>query len=181
MRCFNHKDKVAVAECRFCGKNVCDQCAVPLGPGRGVACSTQCARVARAALRKHDLRQRLAAVAFILVSLALTVLLTRVIQRRGGPWLLFLFPFAPGAAIMTWFVFYSSWNFYMWITRGAPFHPGDAVVVTEGPHKGIQGEVARLSARSSTTVVVALTVEGEPVVHHFGWEEIRRIKKPPPA
>ena len=40
MNCFNHKDREAAAQCRFCGKGVCDECAVPLGKGRGTACSS---------------------------------------------------------------------------------------------------------------------------------------------
>jgi hypothetical protein len=180
MNCFNHQDKPAVAECRFCGKNVCGECAVELGRGRGVACSIVCERMARALFRKAEWRRRFGVAAFVVVSLALTIVLALATERRGGPWLLFLLPYAGGSVMMTWFFFFTSWHFYMWVTRGAPFRAGDAVVVTEGPHRGIQGDVVRLSAGSATTVVVNLTVEGVPVVHHFGWEELRKIRKPPP-
>jgi hypothetical protein len=38
MRCFNHRDKEAIAVCRSCGKGVCADCSVDIG--RGIACKT---------------------------------------------------------------------------------------------------------------------------------------------
>ena len=178
MNCFNHQDREAAAQCRFCGKGVCDECGIRLGRNRGVACSVECERTARAELRKADARRKLGFVGFVLFAVALTVMLALGTERRGGPWLLLLLPYAGGSILMTWFLFFSSWHFYMWASHGAPFHAGDHVLITSGPHKGIKGDVVRLSAGSATTVVVGLTVDGKSLVHHFGWEELRKLRKP---
>ncbi len=180
MNCFNHKDREAAAQCRFCGKGVCDECAVPLGKGRGTACSRECEQSARAGFRRADQRRRMAFAAYVVVTMVLTAALALAMERRGGPWLWLLLPFAAGAALVTWFFFFTWWHFCMWAWRGAPDRAGEAVRVTDGPHQGRKGEVVRLSAGSSTRVVVSLAVEGEPLTHHFDWEQLRKIRKPPP-
>ncbi|ELI0612412.1 TPA: hypothetical protein I7751_21335 [Vibrio vulnificus] len=42
MRCFYHEDSHANGVCKFCNKAICKDCAIDTG--RGVACSSECAK-----------------------------------------------------------------------------------------------------------------------------------------
>ena len=43
MKCYNHPEREAVAECRACGKAVCQECG--LETGNGIACRQSCASI----------------------------------------------------------------------------------------------------------------------------------------
>src|ERR1017187_9663836 len=74
-----------------------------------------------------------------------------------------------------WFVFYFTWHTYMWITRGAPFRIGDCVIITDGPHTGVCGEVLQVGDHLS--VAMALETNDGSSIYHFDWNQIRKIKK----
>ena len=58
MRCFYHRDRDAVGECKACGKGVCAECAVDLG--RGLACRDRCEDEAKALIALIDNNLRMA-------------------------------------------------------------------------------------------------------------------------
>jgi hypothetical protein len=46
MKCYYHRDRDAIGECKSCGKGLCPECAVDLG--KGLACRDRCERDAKA-------------------------------------------------------------------------------------------------------------------------------------
>lgn len=175
--CFTHKGTQAIAECRICGKNVCDTCGIDLGKGEGFACCPECEQKARSLIRKGTLRSRIWVFSLLGITVAITAALTFPLLGNERPLsiLLSLFPIAGMVVMCVWFIYYFSFHIYMRITRGAPFRVGDFVVVTDGPHKGTEGEVQRLGDRLG--VVVALEVGGVTSNYGFDWYQIRKAKK----
>ena len=76
-KCFSHKDTQAIAECRVCGKNVCDECGINLDNGGygGFACCGQYEVKARALIRKEKSRGRIYVFSFFGISVVLTLAL----------------------------------------------------------------------------------------------------------
>ena len=145
--------------------------------GEGFACCSQCEEKARTLIHNEKSRGRIYIFSFFGISVVLTLALVFPMLGHMNP-LSLLFSvilFAGGIVVSIWFVFYFTWHTYMWITRGAPYHIGDRVIVTDGPHRGAIGEVLRLGDRLS--VAVALELHGDSSIYHFDWNQIRKIKK----
>jgi hypothetical protein len=178
-KCFNHNDAQAIAECRVCGKNICDECAIDLGDGgcEGFACCSLCEKKARALIHKEKLRARIHVFGFLGITVALTLALPFPLIGHMSPLpLLFYVIISAGLVVICFgFVYAFAWHIYMRIRRGAPFRIGDRVAVTDGPHSGAGGEVLRVGDRFS--VVVALELDGQLPIYHFDWNQIRKIKK----
>jgi hypothetical protein len=176
-KCFNHTDTQAIAECRICGKNVCDECGIALGGGEGFACCSQCEQEALVLIHRKKFRRRICVFSFFGSSVALTLVFVFPMLGHGNLLQVFfsLFGVAAGIVLLIWFIVYFSYHIYMRITRGAPFRVGDCVVVTDGPHKGAKGEVLRLGDRLG--VVVALKLDGVSSNYGFDWSQIRKVKK----
>lgn len=175
--CFTHKNTQAIAECRICGKNVCDGCGIEIGKGQGFACCNQCEQKIRSLIHKKEIRSRIWIFSLLGITVALTLALIFPLLGHETPTsiLLSLFPTAGMVVLCVYFIYYFSFHIYMRITRGAPFRLGDYVAITDGPHKEAQGEVQRLGDRLG--VVVALEVDGVTSNYCFDWFQIRKIKK----
>jgi hypothetical protein len=56
MKCFYHRDRDAIGNCKSCGKGLCDDCQTDLG--RGLACKNRCEENVRGliSLIEHNVR-----------------------------------------------------------------------------------------------------------------------------
>src|SRR5689334_287031 len=113
---------------------------------------------------------------FLIGSVTTGLAVACLLQNDGGNWLASVFGGAAVGVVGSWFVCGSVWHIWMRITRGAPFHVGDRVMITDGPLRGKIGEVRKLD-EGRCSVAVGLTRERDAsALHFFDWDQIRRAR-----
>jgi hypothetical protein len=113
---------------------------------------------------------------FYSLALAITVLVTWYFYSSGVDFLGAVF-FGAGAGVLASYVLCQiSYFAVMKITRGAPFHVGDTVKITDGEHQGQIGKVENLCEGRTCVGVSIETGDGAIIKETLDWVKIRKVR-----
>lgn len=114
-------------------------------------------------------------IALIGLATIVALLVTSYLRDKRMDWLPSLLSGATAGVMGVWFLFRSIWPITMRVTRGAPFHIGDRVKITDGEHQGATGTVSEVfEDRYSVRVKLEIQTDtkSNPI---FNWSELRRV------
>ena len=109
------------------------------------------------------------------IVVAISVMTALLIEGRG------LFPSALIGAtvgvISVWFIFFTCYQIWIFITRGAPFELGDRVLITSGFFQGHRGVVTKIAGGYNAVFVRIQDKEEETQDHLFEWGQLTKRNK----
>jgi hypothetical protein len=111
----------------------------------------------------------------LMIVVAISVMTALLIEGRG----LFLSALigATVGFISVWFIIFSCYRIWIFITRGAPFEIGDRVLITSGFFQGHRGVVTKISG-GYNAVFVRIQDNGEETQDHlFEWGQLTKRHK----
>ena len=118
--------------------------------------------------------KRLAEYLPVLLAILLAVVLTAAIHSTGRGLVASALIGSASAGVSVWISFFTTYRITMFLTRGAPFRPGDSVRVTAGDHAGKLGVVTKLV---DGFPAVFLKIEDDGIDsedRYFDWNQVSR-------